>query len=177
MTLENLAESIEKSRFELMRGQRWTDLRASERETRVDLARRALEESGVTAELDALRRQAARVPDLEALVARREDRVASLEEELAGERAAHQARVAALEAELVDARRERDRAAARSAATEAVLDAVRSLVTAPVDVPTDDDLASAEQDAPVAAVPTPATDGSGHQRRPIFRMARSAPVT
>ena len=53
MALETLAECIEKTRFELMRGQKWTDLRASERETRVDLARRALEESGVTAELPA----------------------------------------------------------------------------------------------------------------------------
>lgn len=177
MSLENLAESIEKSRFELMRGQRWADLRASERETRVDLARRALEESGATAELDELRRQAARVPDLEALVTRREDRVAALEAELAADRTAHAERVAALEAQLAATRRERDRTAARAAATEAVVDAVRTLVTAPIEVAADDDGAQAEQDAPVASVPTPATDGSAHQRRPIFRMARSAPAT
>lgn len=177
MSLQNLPESIEKSRFELMRGQHWSDLRASEREARVDLARRALEESGVTAELDGLRARAGRVPDLEALVARQETEIATLQTRLEADRSAHAARVADLEEQLADARRERDRAAARVAATEAVVDAVRALVTAPIEVPTDDDAAPVEQDAPVAAVPTPATDGSAHQRRPIFRMARSAPAT
>ncbi|MBC7307632.1 MAG: hypothetical protein H5T80_12045 [Dietzia sp.] len=175
MALESLAENLEKTRFELMRGQRWTDLRASERETRVDLARRALEESGMQAELDQLRRQADRVPELEALVARQRADLASLEARLEADRVAHEAQVTDLDGQLADARRERDRAVARVVATEAVVEGVRALVTAPIEVPADDEPSPFE---PVGvAVPTPATDGSAHQRRPLFKMARSAPAT
>jgi septal ring factor EnvC (AmiA/AmiB activator) len=177
MTPETLAESIEKTRFELMRGQRWADLRASERETRVDLARRALVESGVADQLDAVRRQADRVPDLESLVARHERDLAVLEGRLEAERADHAARAAELEAQLGAVRQERDRAEARLGATEDVLDAVRELVTSPVEVLPDPHGAAAGAPPVVAAVPTPATDGTAHGRRPVFRLARSAPAT
>ncbi|WP_225753575.1 hypothetical protein [Actinotalea sp. Marseille-Q4924] len=188
MTPESLAESIEKTRFELMRGQHWSDLRASERETRVDLARRALEESGVAAQLDAVRRQADRVPDLEDLVSRHEAEILGLESRLAeetavlqrrleSERSAHAAQVADLEGQLAAVRHQRDRAEARVAATEAVVAGVRDLVTAPIEIEPDDDAAEPEHVGPVTSVPNPATEGGGHNRRPIFRMARSAPAT
>jgi len=177
MTPESLAESIEKTRFELMRGQHWADLRASEREARVDLARRALVESGVADQLESVRRQAERVPDLESLVARHERDLAALESRLEAERTDHAARVAELEAHLDAVRHERDRAEARLGATEDVLDAVRTLVTTPVEVQTEPVGVAAEAPPVVASVPTPATDGSAHGRRPVFRLARSAPAT
>lgn len=177
MTPESLAESIEKTRFELMRGQRWGDLRASERETRVDLARRALVESGVSDQLEAVRRQADRVPDLESLVARYEADLSTLEARVESERTAHAARVAELEEQLSALRLDRDRTEARLAATEDVLEAVRALVTAPVAVPTAPSAAEVEAPSVMASVPSPATDGGAHSRRPVFRMARSAPAT
>lgn len=187
MTPQNMAERIEKTRFELMRGQRWTDLRASEREARVDLALRALEESGVAGELDGVRRQAERVPDLEGLVARQDGDIAALESRLEADHAAHRARVADLEAQLAAARHERDRAEALVVATAAVVDAVRTLVTAPIEPaePAHDDAAAAEHGAaehgaaehgPARAVLPHPADGGAQHRRPIFRMARSAPA-
>lgn len=173
MTPESLAESIEKCRFELMRGQHWADLRPSERETRVDLARRALVESGVAEELEAVQRQADRVPDLEALAARREAELAALDAQLAAERAAHADRVAELEAELAVVRQDRDRAEARLGATEAVVEAVRAIVSTPVPASgTEDPTAVGTTATAGGAVPTPATDSGAHGRRPVFRMAR-----
>ena len=172
MALESLAEMLEQARFELMRGQKWTDLRASERETRVDLARRALEESGATAEIAELRRQAGRVPDLEALSDRQTRDIASLESRLEGERAAHEARVEDLEEELRVARQERDRARARVAAVETVLDAVRDVVAAPVPAPADDDAPVAAASVPSVSLPSPAAEGGASGRRPLFRTAR-----
>nr|WP_297427097.1 hypothetical protein [uncultured Actinotalea sp.] len=177
---ENLAERLEQSRFELMRGQRWADLRASEREARVDVARRALEASGVTAELAEVRRQADRVPELETLAARQRADIAALEARAEADRAAHEARVADLDARLAQALRARDAAVARVAATEAVVDAVRALVTAPIEVSVADDDAGPVRPAEAVAgptVPTPATDSGAHQRRPLFKMARSAPAS
>jgi hypothetical protein len=73
MIVDDLAVRLETARYELMRaGARWEDLRPTERETRVDLAQRALARAGIIG----------LVQDLLMRLERSEARVAALEAEL-----------------------------------------------------------------------------------------------
>lgn len=129
LTAESVAEAVERARLELLRQGHWDELRESERVTRVEVLRSAMDTAGVTAQLDALRTKAERVDDL----------TAQLEEQRASAQrvaAEHDREVVRLADEIADlkaallreesARTAADRHVAR---VDAVLEHVRSALT------------------------------------------------
>lgn len=129
LTAESVAEAVERARLELLRQGHWDELRESERVTRVEVLRSAMDTAGVTARLDALRTKAERVDDL----------TAQLEEQRASAQrvaAEHDREVVRLADEIADlkaallreesARTAADRHVAR---VDAVLEHVRSALT------------------------------------------------
>lgn len=129
LTAESVAEAVERARLELLRQGHWDELRESERVTRVEVLRSAMDAAGVTVQLDALRAKAERVDDL----------TAQLEEQRASAlrvAADHDREVVRLADEIADlkaallreesARTAADRHVAR---VDAVLEHVRSALT------------------------------------------------
>ncbi|OJV57909.1 MAG: hypothetical protein BGO38_06670 [Cellulomonas sp. 73-145] len=145
---DGMASAIERARYSGLRKEPWEDLRDTERDTRVEVMRAALEESGVTAavavvvargaQADGLAEQvAARDAELRARQAEHDadlvrltGRISELEDELADARAAHAAELAATsaeyESELAEARSGEQRAVHRAQQAERALDAVRN---------------------------------------------------
>lgn len=166
MTPDEIGEALERARYESLRGSVWTDLREGERTARVEVARRALEQAGVTALLADLTAKAERTADLEGLLAQRDAeigrRIEEHEVELTTLRSERDAAVAALEAELARTRGELDEARAlgaatdaRAAAAESVLDAVRTALE-PADGP-DEALTREPQEPPTQGAPPAVT--------------------
>jgi chromosome segregation ATPase len=177
MALDDLAEVFERTRYELMRDQHWSDLRSAERETRVGLAHRALEESGVLTEIDQLRRQADRVTELVSLLDQREA-------ELADRRAQHEialaereGRIASLEARVEELGDRVELAESRADEADARVRAVRALLDGePVPaalVAQASAAGAARVTAQVAEEPDGRSEaaerGAGHGRLPRFR--------
>ena len=104
MSPEELAEAFERSRYEQLRGQRWDDLRDGERAARTAVALRALEESGVGAEVERLRVSAADADRLAAVIVQRDAEIARRltehDEEIRALTSTHDGVVAGLTAQL-----------------------------------------------------------------------------
>ncbi len=200
---DGMASAIERARYSGLRKEPWEDLRDTERDTRVEVMRAALEESGVVAavaavvargaQADGLAEQVAardaelraRQADHDADLVRLTGRISELEDELADARAAHAAELAATtaeyESELAEARSGEQRAVHRAQQAERALDAVRTAlagvaVAEPLPVARE---ASPDDEGPVAgAVPAAVAAGtaaeSAAQRGLFGRRARWA---
>ena len=132
-----MAEAFERFRYQQLRGQRWDDLREGERATRTAVALRALEESGVRAEVDLLRVSAAAADHLPTVIVQRDGEIARLrtehEEEIRALSSAHldvlaglTAQLETLGADLAAALARADAAEVQGAAAASVVAAVRS---------------------------------------------------
>lgn len=174
---DGMASAIERARYSGLRKEPWEELRDSERDTRVEVMREALEHSGVTAAVASVVARGAQADDLAAQVAERDaelrtrqaehdadlvrltGRISELEAELAEARAAHADELATIsaeyESELAEARSGEQRAVHRAQQAERALDAVR---TALASVPHRDDATEVRSPAPTApaSAPTPA---------------------
>ena len=118
-----MAEAFERSRYEQLRGQKWEGLREGERATRSAVALRALEESGVRAEVEQLRVSAAAADHLAAVIVQRDAEIARRrtehDEEIRALASAHHEAVAGLTAQLETLGTDLAEALARAAAAEA----------------------------------------------------------
>ena len=151
-----MAEAFEKARYEQLRGQRWSELRAGERTTRIELAVRALDDAGITTHVATLREGFDRADGLDGILAQRDAEITrrhaeheAEEQRLADLRAAD---VARLEDEITRLREQLEAALERAGGSEqrartaeAVVDAVRTALdtagppadgTGTVEVPT-----------------------------------------
>ncbi|MDT0165760.1 hypothetical protein Q9R32_09345 [Actinotalea sp. AC32] len=126
MDIDDLAETIERTRYALMRGVTWEALRDGERAARVELGRRALVESGLAATLDRLEEEAARVPDLEAQVRQRDEHIADRRAQHEVALAQRDGRIEQLEDLLATAEAATAEALERTAALEEQLAEIRA---------------------------------------------------
>ena len=187
VTPEEIAEALERARYEGLRGSVWTDLREGERNARVDVATRALEQTGVTALLADLTTRADRSAELDGLLAQRDAeigrRISEHEAELAELRSERDDAVAGLEQELATLRLELDETRAHAAAAdtrakaaETVVAAVRSALGDPVPVVAEDVETAAISVAEGGAdAPEPTEDDAAERSRPLVtRMVPSS---
>lgn len=148
MTPDRIAEEFERARYEQLRGHHWAELREAERLTRIEVARAAMDQSGITADIEALNARAAASDELAERLARREAELgrsitdhaaqvavleqtitaqrAELEGEIAAQRAEHEAEVERLRTSALEAHRDRRRAEVRADVAEAVVAGVRA---------------------------------------------------
>ncbi|NTW41226.1 MAG: hypothetical protein HGA44_15365 [Cellulomonadaceae bacterium] len=126
-TPEQVAETIERIRYGLVRSEPWEELRESERAARVDLLTRALDGAGLTGEIVALQRRADESDQLAALVATRETElalaIAARETDLRRERQEHDAAIVRLSDQVAALRSELDASQAHEASANERADA------------------------------------------------------
>lgn len=126
MSPTEAAEAIERARLELLRQGTWDGLRDAERATRIEVSLKALERSGITAEMASLAERATAsetaasraIARAERAEARATEAEARLEVELAEVRARHDAEVAAAETRATEAEGLVAEARARAEAAE-----------------------------------------------------------
>lgn len=200
---DGMASAIERARYSGLRKEPWEDLRDTERDTRVEVMRTALEESGVVAAVAAVVARGAQADGLAEQVAARDaelrarqaehdadlvrltGRISELEDELADARAAHAAELAATtaeyESELAEARSGEQRAVHRAQQAERALDAVRSAlagVAVGEPLPAAHEAVADDERTAAGAVPAGAAAGTAAEsaaQRGIFgRRARWA---
>jgi chromosome segregation ATPase len=123
--LDDLAQAIERARYENMATAKWNDLRDGERAARTDLMRRSLQSAGITAALEDLKGRAARSDELAGLA---DERARAM----AAQRAEHEAAVRELTAvttqlrqDLADARADIEAADDRAQAEAVVTTQLR----------------------------------------------------
>lgn len=90
MTPEQIAEALERARYEQLRGDGWAQLRETERSTRVAVAQQALEAAGILAWVDEVVTRMTVAEDLAGYLPQRDAEIARLHRE-------HDEEVAALE--------------------------------------------------------------------------------
>lgn len=76
MTPDEVAAAYECARYEQLRGQTWADLREGERTARLVVARKALDDSGITAVIEHLHTRAERADELTGILAQRDAEIA-----------------------------------------------------------------------------------------------------
>lgn len=76
MTPDEVAQAYECARYEQLRGQTWTDLREGERTARLVVARKALDDSGITAFIEHLHARAELAAELTGILAQRDAEIA-----------------------------------------------------------------------------------------------------
>ncbi|WP_372594247.1 hypothetical protein [Actinotalea sp.] len=113
---DGMAEAIERARFSLLRQGGWDDLREGERATRIEILRNALDNSGVSAQLQSLESRANQASELADLLERRDEEFRRRLAQDDAEIVRLSDRIAALDAQLEVVTSERD--AARSEAGE-----------------------------------------------------------
>ncbi|HWS57681.1 MAG TPA: hypothetical protein VN257_04010 [Actinotalea sp.] len=178
LTPEGMAEAIETARYEILRPDRWEDLREAERATRSDLMLRALQNAGITPVLEDLRAAAARshalaekVVEIEAARDREQAEHAATRErehaEVAAAREQEQAehdaevvrlsdQVTALRQALADEVAAREAAETRATTAEQLVAAIRGLLSGDeAPVPADHGVAAAENPDPLTDNPVP----------------------
>lgn len=199
---DGMASAIERARYAGLRKEPWEELRDSERDTRIEVMRAALDQSGVTAAVATVVARGAQADDLAAQVAARDaelrarqadhdadlvrltGRIQDLEAELSEARSAHAAELnrtsAEYESELAEARSGEQRAVHRAQQAERALEAVRTALASLPSLP-NPEVATAVDERAVStttAVPVPvvaATSGEDVVSRGLFgRRARSA---
>lgn len=130
LTADTVSEAVERARLELLRQGHWDELRESERVTRVEVLRTAMEAAGVIAALDELRTKADGAAGLAAeLVEQRESaRRVAAEHDREIVRLADE--IAELKAALLHEESARLAAEGRAARVDAALDQVRAALAA-----------------------------------------------
>ena len=202
LTPDGMASAIERARYSGLRKEPWEELRDSERDTRIEVMRAALEQSGVTAAVATVVARGSQADGLAAEVAEREaelrarqaehdadlvrltGRIQDLEAELSEARAAHAAELTATsadyESELAEARSGEQRAVHRAQQAERALEAVRTALASLPEldhVPAPADRAAVATTATQNAVPSPvvaATAAEAGPRGLFGRRARAA---
>ena len=149
MTPDEVAQAYERARYEQLRGQTWTDLREGERAARIEVARKALADSGITAAIEDLRVRAVRVDELTGLIAQRDAEIARRRAEHDAAMALLETRLTDLSAALADARDESEQAQAEADRALGVVAAIRAVLTA------DDRAVPAGRPEPAAAPDRP----------------------
>ncbi|WP_199424472.1 hypothetical protein [Actinotalea solisilvae] len=185
MSTDDIAESIERVRYERLLGKAWDDLRESERETRLVAVRQAFEDVGLAARLESLTGRAAEADRLAAVVSQRDGEIARLraehDAELVRLTGAHTDAVAALEAELAETRAELALTQAaltdaerRAHASDAALSAVATVVGAARELAeSSSDAGEREPCTPDELPVVTAVEGSGAPLpRPKGRLSR-----
>lgn len=99
MTPGEIAEALERARYEKLRGADWAELRESERATRVAVAQEALEGAGISAWVEGVVAQLADAEERAGYVAQRDAEIVRLRREHEDERTAWAATLAAASTE------------------------------------------------------------------------------
>ncbi|WP_024286074.1 hypothetical protein [Cellulomonas sp. KRMCY2] len=129
MTPDEVAQAYERARYEQLRGQTWTDLREGERAARIEVARKALDDSGIAAVIDDLGARAARADELAGLLAQRDAEIARRNTEHDAELTRLETRLADLSAQLDDVRTESVRAHTEADRARGVVAAIQAALT------------------------------------------------
>lgn len=130
LTADTVSEAVERARLELLRQGHWDELRESERVTRVEVLRTAMEAAGVIAALDELRTKADGAAGLAAELAEQRESARRVAAEHDREIVRLADEIAELKAALLHEESARLAAEGRAARVDAALDQVRAALAA-----------------------------------------------